>query len=97
MPGKPGYGFYFEKFRQHIRRNLGSNKKVCVLAVIEKCVSKAVMSGEGLSDRLLQGSSSRVESNHRQRNRALAKKNQALQFQQGARAHVVKYVRGKRN
>ncbi len=31
--GKPGHGFYFEKFPQHLPRNLGSNKKVCVLAV----------------------------------------------------------------
>ncbi len=31
--GKPGHGFYFEEFTQHLPRNLGSNKQVCVLAV----------------------------------------------------------------
>ncbi len=31
--GKPGHGFYFEKFPQQLPRNLESNKKVCVLAV----------------------------------------------------------------
>ena len=31
--GKPGHGFYFEKFPQHLPRNLGSNKQICVLAV----------------------------------------------------------------
>jgi len=31
--GKPGHGFYFEKFPRHLPRNLRSNKQVCVLAV----------------------------------------------------------------
>ena len=31
--GKPGHGFYFEKFTQHLPRNYGSNKQICVLAV----------------------------------------------------------------
>ena len=31
--GKPCQGFYFEKFPQHLPRNLGSNKQVCVLMV----------------------------------------------------------------
>jgi len=31
--GKPGCGFYFEKFTQHLPRNYGSNKQICVLTV----------------------------------------------------------------
>lgn len=31
--GKPGEGFYFEKFTQHLPKNIGSNNRVCVLAV----------------------------------------------------------------
>ena len=31
--GEPGHGIYFEEFPRHLPRNLGSNKKVCVLAV----------------------------------------------------------------
>ena len=31
--GEPGHGFYFEEFPQHLPRNLGSNKQICVLAV----------------------------------------------------------------
>ncbi|MEN8205260.1 MAG: pyridoxamine 5'-phosphate oxidase family protein [Pseudomonadota bacterium] len=31
--GKPGYGFYFEKFTQHLPRNFECNKNICVLAV----------------------------------------------------------------
>ncbi|MCB1754457.1 MAG: pyridoxamine 5'-phosphate oxidase family protein [Gammaproteobacteria bacterium] len=31
--GKPGEGFYFEKFTQHLPRNIGKNSRVCVLAV----------------------------------------------------------------
>ena len=31
--GKPGHGFYFEGFPQHLPRNLGSNKQICVMAV----------------------------------------------------------------
>lgn len=31
--GEPGHGFYFEEFPQHLPRNLGSNKHMCVLAV----------------------------------------------------------------
>jgi len=31
--GRPGYGFYFEKFPRHLPSNLGSNKQICVLAV----------------------------------------------------------------
>jgi uncharacterized protein len=31
--GEPGHGFYFEEFPQHLPRNLGSNKKICVMAV----------------------------------------------------------------
>ncbi len=31
--GEPGHGIYFEKFPQHLPRNLASNKKICVLAV----------------------------------------------------------------
>ena len=31
--GEPGHGFYFEEFPQRLPRNLGSNKKICVLAV----------------------------------------------------------------
>ena len=31
--GKPGHGFYFEKFPRHLPQNLGNNRQVCVLAV----------------------------------------------------------------
>ena len=31
--GKPGHGFYFEKFPQQLPRNLGVNKQICVMAV----------------------------------------------------------------
>ena len=31
--GEPGHGFYFEEFPQHLPRNLGSNKQICVMAV----------------------------------------------------------------
>lgn len=31
--GKPGQGFYFEKFPQHLPLNLEINKQVCILAV----------------------------------------------------------------
>jgi len=31
--GRPGKGFYFEKFTQHLPRNIGNNDRVCVLAV----------------------------------------------------------------
>lgn len=31
--GKPGHGFYFEEFTQHLPRNFGSNRQICVLAV----------------------------------------------------------------
>lgn len=31
--GKPGHGFYFEKFTQHLPLNYASNKQICVLAV----------------------------------------------------------------
>ena len=31
--GKAGEGFYFEKFTQHLPKNIGNNNRVCVLAV----------------------------------------------------------------
>ena len=31
--GDPGTGVYFEKFTQHLPRNYGTNKRICVLAV----------------------------------------------------------------
>ena len=31
--GKPGHGFYFEKFTQHLPLNYASNRNICVLAV----------------------------------------------------------------
>ncbi len=31
--GKPGVGFYFEKFPKNLPRNLGINNQVCILAV----------------------------------------------------------------
>lgn len=31
--GRPGFGFYFEKFPKNLPRNLGVNSRVCVLAV----------------------------------------------------------------
>jgi hypothetical protein len=31
--GKPGEGFYFEKFTQCLPKNIGNNNRVCVLAV----------------------------------------------------------------
>jgi len=31
--GKPGHGYYFEKFPRHLPHNLGSNRQICVLAV----------------------------------------------------------------
>jgi hypothetical protein len=31
--GKPGKGFYFEKFTRHLPQNIGNNGRVCVLAV----------------------------------------------------------------
>ena len=31
--GRPGFGFYFEKFPQRLPRNLGKNNHICVLAV----------------------------------------------------------------
>ncbi|MEN8207401.1 MAG: pyridoxamine 5'-phosphate oxidase family protein [Pseudomonadota bacterium] len=31
--GRPGHGFYFEKFPQHLPQNLETNKQVCILAV----------------------------------------------------------------
>lgn len=31
--GKPGEGFYFEKFTRHLPKNIGNNGRVCVLAV----------------------------------------------------------------
>jgi len=31
--GRPGVGFYFEKFTRQLPRNLGSNNHVCILAV----------------------------------------------------------------
>ena len=33
MLGKPGAGFYFEKFTRQLPRNLDNNKQVCILAV----------------------------------------------------------------
>ena len=31
--GRPGFGFYFERFAQHLPRNLSGNSQVCILAV----------------------------------------------------------------
>lgn len=31
--GKPGEGFYFEKFTRHLPQNIANNSRVCVLAV----------------------------------------------------------------
>ncbi len=31
--GKPGRGFYFERFTRNLPRNLGGNARICVLAV----------------------------------------------------------------
>ncbi len=31
--GRPGFGFYFEKFPQHLPHNLSNNSHICVLAV----------------------------------------------------------------
>ncbi len=31
--GKPGHGFYFEKFTKHLPQNYNSNKQICILAV----------------------------------------------------------------